>query len=280
MEWAFHAESMHCWVQIDFKLKESGMMKKFEGIWHIQPFNQATLDQHFGGERRKVTGPLNALKGLQKREFPSLLEAWNMHLKALRSQHEWYKLQKPLWENIKSHEGRNWGYKGSQLMQSILNWSSHAFQSRLSHVTCGHSNMDQRNTCWTIGPDYCAMSISNKCRCRSIAEHQVEKQCIKVRLFWIAHYILGFQGERVKASSSLLTLEQSVVPNVVPPKPLEGLLKGKPPWARQYCRKFFLKCDIFQLFASCMCQKDSKRCAILQYVMAFCRDMDKYPWCV
>lgn len=36
----------------------------------------------------------------------------------------------------------------------------------------------------------------------------------------------GFGGRKEETLTSLLTLEQSVVPNVIPPKPLEGLLKG------------------------------------------------------
>ena len=44
------------------------MMKKFEGTWNIQPFNQATLDDNFGFERKPrhwLSAPGNVLKGLR-----------------------------------------------------------------------------------------------------------------------------------------------------------------------------------------------------------------------
>lgn len=62
------------YAQIGFRLKESGMMKKFEGTWQIQPFNQATLDQNFGYNTRQgqnwMAGPVNAFQGIQKSEHP------------------------------------------------------------------------------------------------------------------------------------------------------------------------------------------------------------------
>ena len=36
------------YLQIDFRLREPGLMKKFEGKWRIEPFNQASLDSNFG----------------------------------------------------------------------------------------------------------------------------------------------------------------------------------------------------------------------------------------
>ena len=51
-------------------------MKKFEGTWRIQPFNQATLDENFGfRDSRKqgwFAGPRNALQGFHRRMPPSL----------------------------------------------------------------------------------------------------------------------------------------------------------------------------------------------------------------
>lgn len=48
------------------------MMKKFEGTWNIEPFNQATLDANFGFDQQRrqqhwMTGPVHAF---QRREFP------------------------------------------------------------------------------------------------------------------------------------------------------------------------------------------------------------------
>ena len=51
-------------------------MKKFEGTWRIQPFNQATLDENFGfRDSRKqgwFAGPKNALQGFHRRMRRSL----------------------------------------------------------------------------------------------------------------------------------------------------------------------------------------------------------------
>ena len=59
-------------LQIGFKLKESGMMKKFEGTWQIQPFNQDTLDQNFGFDSQQkqhwISGPMRSIRGLHKSE--------------------------------------------------------------------------------------------------------------------------------------------------------------------------------------------------------------------
>jgi len=57
--------------EIMFKLKESGMMKRFEGTWHIKPFNQQALDESFGFNSRKgqhwTAGPVHALQGFHRR---------------------------------------------------------------------------------------------------------------------------------------------------------------------------------------------------------------------
>ncbi len=59
-------------MQIGFRLKESGMMKRFEGTWHIKPFNQESLDESFGFNGRQgqhwTSGPVNAFQGFQRRE--------------------------------------------------------------------------------------------------------------------------------------------------------------------------------------------------------------------
>lgn len=57
--------------EIGFKLKESGMMKRFEGTWNIRPFNQEALDESFGFNHRQgqhwSAGPMHAFQGFQKR---------------------------------------------------------------------------------------------------------------------------------------------------------------------------------------------------------------------
>jgi hypothetical protein len=48
------------------------MMKRFEGTWRIQPFNQDALDESFGFNKRQgqhwMSGPVHAFQGFQKRE--------------------------------------------------------------------------------------------------------------------------------------------------------------------------------------------------------------------
>ena len=48
------------------------MMKRFEGTWHIRPFNQQALDESWGFNSRQgqhwSAGPRNVLQGFHGRE--------------------------------------------------------------------------------------------------------------------------------------------------------------------------------------------------------------------
>lgn len=50
---------------IHFRTAREGLMKKFDGSWHVQPFNQDTLDTWFHPERQPQPQPPNPFSALQ-----------------------------------------------------------------------------------------------------------------------------------------------------------------------------------------------------------------------